>query len=419
MTTQTSAAALRVLISGGGIAGNAVALQLLRSGIRPTVIERAPAPRPGGQAVDLRGPSRTVAERMGLMPGIRRHQLDERGMLHIDSRGREVIRVPAELFGGNGAVAEIEITRGDLNQVLLDAVAGESSRPGGPGADYRYGEYILDLHEHRDGVSVELASGSTEEYDLVIGADGLHSTTRRLAFGPEEQFSTHLGGYMSFFTMPTPAGIEPHWMTMQLLPGGTALGFRPDADPATTKAIITMRCDAAPALRRDPGAQRELIRQRLTGGRLAPLVCDAMDRAQDFYFDELARITMPSWTTERIALVGDAGYCGSPLSGQGTAMALVGAYILVGELARTPDQPAAALSRYTRILRPFVETAQELPPGGVKGITPRTRPGIVAAHALLRVATSRMVQPIMTRMMSQTENYVLPDYPAGHTAAAG
>lgn len=289
------------------------------------------------------------------MPGIRRHQLDERGMLHIDSRGREVIRVPAELFGGNGAVAEIEITRGDLNQVLLDAVAEEIARPGGPGADY----------------------------------------------------------------MSTPAGIEPHWMTMQLLPGGTALGFRPDADPATTKAIITMRRDADPALRHDTEAQRELVRRRLTGGRLAPLVCEAMDRAQDFYFDELARITMPSWTTERIALVGDAGYCGSPLSGQGTAMALVGAYILVGELARTPDRPAEALNRYTRILRPFVEIAQELPPGGVKGITPRTRPGIAAARTLLRIATSRMMQPLMTRMVSQTENYVLPDYPAGHTAAAG
>ncbi|WP_459548886.1 Rossmann-fold NAD(P)-binding domain-containing protein [Nocardia sp. X0981] len=211
-------------------------------------------------------------------------------------------------------MAEIEITRGDLNQVLLDAVAGESARSGGPGADYRYGEYIRDLREHRNGVSVTLASGRTEEYDLVIGADGLHSATRLLAFGPEEQFST-------------------------------------------------------------------------------------------------------GWTTGRIALVGDAGYCGSPLSGQGTAMALVGAYILVGEIARTPDRPAEALSRYTRLLRPFVETAQQLPPGGVKGITPRTRPGIVAARALLRVATSRMAQPLMTRMVSQTENYVLPDYPAGHTAA--
>lgn len=411
MTTQTTPATPRVLVSGGGIAGNAVALQLLRAGIRPTVIERAAAPRPGGQAVDLRGPSRIVAERMGLLPGIRRHQLDERGMVYVDATGREAARMPAELFDGKGAVAEIEITRGDLNQVLLDAIAEENARPGTPGTDYRYGEWIHALREHAHGVSVEFASGATEEFDVVVGADGLHSTTRRLAFGPEEQFSTYLGGYTSYFTMPTPAGIRPHWMTVELLPGGTFLGFRPDADPATTKAMITIRRPADPALRRDTAAQKRLLREGLAvGGRLATEVEAAMDRAEDFYFDELARITMPRWTTDRIALVGDAGYCGSPLSGQGTAMALVGAYVLVGEIVRTPDRPAAALARYGEVLRPFVESAQQLPPGGVKAMTPRTRVGIRASLALVRFTTSRIMQPVMTRMLSGTDDYTLPDY---------
>ncbi|GGL33968.1 FAD-dependent monooxygenase [Nocardia jinanensis] len=418
MTTQPTPAALRVLISGGGIAGNAVALQLLRAGIRPTVVERAAVPRPGGQAVDLRGPSRTVAQRMGLAPGIRNYQLDERGMVYIDSTGREAARMPAELFEGNGAVAEIEITRGDLNQVLLDAIAEETARHGGSGIDYRYGEQIRALREHADGVSVEFASGATEEFDLVVGADGLHSTTRRLAFGPEEQFSTYLGGYTSYFTMPTPEGIRPHWMTVQLLPGGTFLGFRPDADPATTKVMISIRRPADPALRRDTAAQKQLLREGLAaGGRLVPEVDAAMDHAEDFYFDELARITMPQWTTERIALVGDAGYCGSPLSGQGTAMALVGAYVLVGEIMRTPGRPTAALARYNEILRPFVKSAQQLPPGGVKAMTPRTRAGIRASLALVRFTTSRLMRPLMTRMLSGTEDYALPDYSADLPAA--
>ncbi|MEV0364373.1 FAD-dependent monooxygenase [Nocardia fusca] len=411
MTTRTTPATPRVLISGGGIAGNAVALQLLRAGIRPTVIERAAGPRPGGQAVDLRGPSRIVAERMGLMPGIRRYQLDERGMVYVDSTGREAARMPAELFEGKGAVAEIEITRGDLNQVLLDALAEEAARPGAPGVDYRYGERIHALREHAHGVSVEFASGATEEFDVLVGADGLHSTTRRLAFGPEEQFSTYLGGYTSYFTMPTPAEVRPHWMTVQLLPGGAFLAFRPDADPATTKAMISVRRPADPALRRDTAAQKRLLREGLAvGGWLVPEVDAAMDRAEDFYFDELARITMPRWTTERIALVGDAGYCGSPLSGQGTAMALVGAYVLVGEIVRTPDRPAAALARYGEILRPFVESAQQLPPGGVKAMTPRTRAGIRASLALVRLTTSTIMRPLMTRMLSGTDDYTLPDY---------
>ncbi|WP_280460292.1 FAD-dependent monooxygenase [Nocardia carnea] len=413
MTTRSRAATPRVLISGGGIAGNAVALQLSRAGIRPTVIERAPAPRPGGQAVDLRGPSRTVAERMGLMPGIHRHRLDERGMLHVDTAGQEIVRMPADLFGGNGAVAEIEITRGDLNQVLLDAISDAAGAPGNPGVDYRYGEWIRDLREHSDGVRVDFASGATAEFDLVIGADGLHSATRRLAFGPEDQFSTYLGAYTSYFTMPTPAGIEPHWMTMYSMPGGIVAGLRPDADPATAKAMVIIRTDPDPALRRNIAAQQELIRASLAGrGWQTDAILDAMDRAEDFYFDEIARITMPHWTTGRVALVGDAGYCGSPLSGQGTAMALVGAYVLAGEIARTPHDPAAALTRYAETLRPFVETAQQLPPGGVKGMAPRTKTGIRAAHAFVRLATSRMMQPLMTRMLSETESYTLPEYPA-------
>ncbi|MGI5221918.1 FAD-dependent monooxygenase [Nocardia sp. CA-290969] len=417
MTTHPTTATPRVLISGGGIAGNAVALQLSRAGIRPTVIERAPAPRPGGQAVDLRGPSRTVAERMGLMPGIRRHQLDERGMVHVDTAGREVVRMPADLFGGNGAVAEIEITRGDLNQVLLDAVAAAADDRDNPGVDYRYGEWIRDLRELDHCVQVDFASGATGEFDLVIGADGLHSVTRRLAFGPEEQFSTYLGAYMSYFTMPTPAGIEPHWMTMYSMPGGIVAGLRPDADPATSKALITVRTALDPALRRDRAAQQELIRKSLTGGGwMTGTILDAMGRAEDFYFDELARITMPGWTTGRVALVGDAGYCGSPLSGQGTAMALVGAYVLAGEIARTPHDPSAALVRYTETLRPFVDTAQQLPPGGVKGMAPRTRIGIRAAHASVRLMTSRVMQPLMTRMLSETDNYSLPEYPAAQPA---
>ncbi|WP_280423297.1 FAD-dependent monooxygenase [Nocardia carnea] len=417
MTTHSSATAPRVLISGGGIAGNAVALQLSRAGIRPTVIERAPAPRPGGQAVDLRGPSRTVAERMGLMPGIRRHQLDERGMLHVDTAGREIVRMPADLFGGNGAVAEIEITRGDLNQVLLDAISDAAGEPGNPGVDYRYGEWIRDLREHSGGVQVDFASGASQEFDLVIGADGLHSATRRLAFGPEEQFSTYLGAYTSYFTMPTPAGIEPHWMTMYSIPGGIVAGLRPDANPATSKALVTIRTAHDPALRRDTAAQQELIRTSLAGGGwVTATILDAMAQAEDFYFDEIARITMPHWTTERVALVGDAGYCGSPLSGQGTAMALVGAYVLAGEIARTPHDPAAALTRYTETLRPFVETAQQLPPGGVKGMAPRTRTGIRAAHAFVRLATSRVMQPLMTRMLSETETYTLPEYPPAQPA---
>ncbi|MCP2278182.1 FAD-dependent monooxygenase [Nocardia amikacinitolerans] len=405
MSITPTTNSLRALISGGGIGGNAVALQLLRAGIRATVVERAAAPRPGGQAVDLRGPSREVAERMGLMPGIEARQLDERGMLYLDDAGREELRMPAELFDGKGGVAEIEITRGDLNQVLLDALAAAG------GVDYRYGEWITEIGQDADGVEVTFASGAVERFDIVIGADGLHSATRRLVFGPDEDFATYLGGYMSFFTMPTPKGTEPHWFSMHSLVGATGIGLRPDADPSTCKAIVMLRGDADPTLRRDVAAQQRLIRERLAGGGWhSAAIAAAMTEAEDFYFDELARIDMPSWIRGRVALLGDAGYCGSPLTGQGTAMALVGAYVLAGEIASRADDPERALVRYEEVLRPFVAKAQELPPGGLRAMTPKTRLGIRAGRAVSRLMTAKVMKPLMMRMLTATESYELPAY---------
>ncbi|VFA91465.1 Kynurenine 3-monooxygenase [Nocardia farcinica] len=396
---------LHVLVSGGGIAGNAVALALIRSGIRTTVVERAAAPRPGGQAVDLRGPSRAVAERMGLMPGITRHRIDERGMSYVDGRGRAWVRMPVAMFEGKGPVADIEITRGDLNRVLLDALAAAPGR-----LDYRYGESIDTLRPDDAGVTVGFTSGAAGRFDLAIGADGVHSATRRLAFGPEENYKTYLGGYTSYFTLPTPAGVEPGWLAMRTVPGA-ALGIRPDAEPGTAKAVIMLRTAADPALRGDVTAQQQLIRRMLHGaGWLTPTVLDAMDTASDFYFDELARIDMPSLSTGRVVLLGDAGYCGSPLSGMGTAMALVGAYLLAGELAADPDDPMGVLARYEARVTPFLDKAKELPGGGLAMMVPTTRAGVALTRLVTRAMVARPFRPLLLAMMSGTDDYELPSY---------
>ncbi|MEV6322024.1 FAD-dependent monooxygenase [Nocardia sp. NPDC051787] len=411
MRAKSVTSQLRVLVAGGGIGGNAVALQLLRSGIRATVVERAAVPRPGGQAVDLRGPSCEVAERMGMMPGIRDYRLDERGMKYVDDAGREILRMPAELFEGKGAVAEIEITRGDLNQVLLNLLSAEG------GVDYRYGEWITALEQDDAGIDVTFASGTIERFDIVIGADGLHSATRRMVFGPEEQFATYLGGYMSFCTLPRPEDLEPHWFTMHSLVGATGLGMRPDADPGTCKALVVIRAEANPALRRDVEAQQQFIRERLAGGGWeSARIAAAMADAPDFYFDELARIDMPSWVRGRVVLLGDAGYCGSPLTGQGTAMALVGAYVLAGEIAADTADPKGGLARYEEVLRPFVKTAQQLQPGGLNAMTPKSRFGIRAGHLVSKLMMSKAMRPVMMRMLSKTESYDIPDY-SGVTVA--
>ncbi|WP_067676833.1 FAD-dependent monooxygenase [Nocardia miyunensis] len=396
----------RILVSGGGIAGNAVALQLLRAGIGVTVVERAAAPRPGGQAVDLRGPSREAAERMGLMPGIGKYQLQELGMSYVDPRGRTYAHMPMEFFDGKGPVAEIEITRGDLNQLLLDALAGA-----GGDLDYRYGDWITELEQDDAGAEVSFASGRTERFDLVVGADGVHSATRRLAFGPEEQFSTYLGGYMSFFTMPTPPNVRPGWFTMQLIPGA-AVGIRPDGDPDTAKAILTLLTDRDPALRGDLDAQHRLIHDRLAGdGWHAPAILAGMATTEDFYFDELARIDMPTLNAGRVTLLGDAGYCGSPMTGMGTAMAIVGAYVLAGEIAATPGDLLGALSRYERNVTPFLDEAKQLPGGGIDMMLSHSRFGTAMRRTANRVMLSRVMRPVMMKMFfGKTEDYELPKY---------
>lgn len=398
---------LHVLVSGGGIAGNAVALQLLRNGIRATVVERAAAPRPGGQAVDLRGPSKEAAQRMGLMAGIAEYQLDERGMSYIDGDGKIYARMAMEDFDGQGAVAEIEITRGDLNQVLLDALAtADNGR-----LDYRYGEWIDKIVQDDAGVDVTFASGATERFDLVIGADGIHSATRRLVFGPEEKFSTNLGGYGAFFTMPKPADVEPGWFSMRLVPGAM-LGIRPDGDPATAKAIITMRTEVDPALRRDTDAQRALIAETIgDAGWHAPAVLAAMESTPDFYFDEIARVDVPELSIGRVTLIGDAGYCGSPLSGMGTAMAIVGAYVLAAEIAATPDDLAGAQQRYQDKITPFLDKAKEIPGGGMAMMIPKSPLLTRLAKANVRLMMSRPMRPLTKKIFfGHTEEFALPTY---------
>jgi len=391
-----------VLISGAGIGGPALAFWLRRQGFAPTVVEVAPAPRPGGHAVDLRGAGREVVERMGLLDAIRAERVDERGFAYVDGRGRWTAKMPADLFDGEGMVAEIEIMRGTLARILHDATRD--------GTEYLFNDRITDLTEDGDGVEVTFASGVARRFDIVVGADGLHSGVRRLAFGPEQEFVRHLGGYMAYFTVPNPGNLD-HWFLMHGAPGGLVAGIRPE-NGGTAKAMLSFTSAPLDYDRRDRVAQQEILHARFTGvGWLVPQILAAMPDAGDFYFDSLSQVHLAQWHRGRTVLLGDAGYCGSPLSGLGTAMALVAAYVLAGELSATPDDHTAAFARYQDEMRGYVKQCQTLPPGGLKSFAPNSAPMIRMRDLSMNMMTRWPMRPLIAKQFQKADAITLKDYP--------
>ncbi|GAB1694790.1 FAD-dependent monooxygenase [Krasilnikovia sp. M28-CT-15] len=395
------------LISGAGIAGTALAYWLRQYGFTPTVVEAAPGPRPGGQAVDVRGVARQVVERMGLMPSVRQASVDERGIANVDARGRWVSRMPADLFGGEGIVAEIEIMRGDLVNILYQATRADT--------EYLFGDRIVELRQDDADVAVRFASGATRRFDLVVGADGVHSGVRRLAFGPEEQFVRPLGAYTAYFTVPDPGDLD-HWFLMYNAPGGRVAGIRPERD-GMAKAMLSFTSGPLRYDRNNPAEQRQILARAFAGvGWRVPDMLTAMPTADDFYFDGICQVQVADWSRGRVTLLGDAGYCASPLSGLGTSLALVSAYVLAGELAASGGDHTLAFPRYQHRLRDYVRQCQELPPGGVKGFAPQTRLMISARNLSMRMMNHWPMRDMLAKQFSKADAIALPAYAGCHSA---
>jgi 2-polyprenyl-6-methoxyphenol hydroxylase-like FAD-dependent oxidoreductase len=339
------------LVAGASIAGPALAHWLHRRGAEVTVVERAPGLRPGGQAVDARGVAKEVIRRMRLDAAVRAACTDTAGAYIVDMDGKVLETFRADDHGGDGYIADIEILRGDLSRVLHDDTRD--------GVEYVFGDRIAELTQDADGVDVVFAGGHRRRFDLVVGADGLHSALRAMVFGPHEQFVRHLGMVLAFYTVPNEFGVD-RWLIDYQEPGRSA-GLRPLPDATRAMAMLSFSAADFDVDYRDVEAQKRLLRERMARfGWMTPRILAHVDDTPDFYLDQVAQVVMNRWSNGRVGLLGDAAFSSSPMSGGGTGLALVGAYLLAGELAAADWDPEAGFAGYEERMRSFVEANQEI-----------------------------------------------------------
>jgi 2-polyprenyl-6-methoxyphenol hydroxylase-like FAD-dependent oxidoreductase len=342
-----------VLVAGASIAGPALAHWLRRRGAEVTVVERAPELRPGGQAVDARGVAKEVIRRMGLDEAVRAACTETAGAYTVDVDGNVLETYRADDDGGDGYISEIEILRGDLSEVLYDDTRD--------GVEYVFGDRIAELTQDADGVDVAFAGGDRRRFDLVVGADGLHSGLRAMVFGPPERFVRHLGLVLAFYSVPNEFGLDRWLFQYQHQESGRSALLRPIQDATRAMAMFSFPADTFDVDHRDIAAQKRLLRERIAGlGWLTPRLLPHLDDSPDFYLDQVAQVVMDRWSSGRVGLFGDAAFSSSPMSGQGTGLALVGAYLLAGELATAEWDPEVGFAAFEERMRPFVEANQEI-----------------------------------------------------------
>lgn len=340
------------LVSGAGVAGLATAWWLRYFGFDVTVVETAPALRGGGHAVDIRGAALEVVKAMGLHAALQAQRTRLRGMTLLDRDGHAVGHDDTRTFSaGRLDSPDIEIFRDTLCRILSDAAGTPSST--------LFDERITGIDDTPSGVMVALAGRPSRRVDLVVGADGVYSALRQQAFAAAPSCLHPLGGALAFYSAPNHLALtNREWMYRDAELGVVVY---PDASGRELRIGAGFGAEVDHALRHDVTAQKALARSKLAGlgGRWRPLV-EAIPHADAFYFGELVQVKLPVWHTGRVVLVGDAAHCASPFSGQGTSLALVGAYVLARELSRSPHAPGQAFTRYQTRMQPYVDLNQGL-----------------------------------------------------------
>lgn len=341
---------MSVLISGAGIAGPTLAYWLDHYGITSTIVERAPRLRTGGYVIDFWGVGFDVAERMGLLPELRAMGYRVREVTVVNREGKRVAEFPASAFSRATHDRYLSFPRGDLAACIYSKIEGK--------VETIFGDSVARIEQDAGGVHVTFESGKQRDFDLVVGADGLHSRVRQLVFGQEQQFEKYLGLKVGAFQVQgyRPREESTYVMYTEIGQQVSLFAMRDDM----TMFLFTY-ADSDPSLPGEMEEQKAILRKRFgNSGWQCPQILAALDQAGELYFDRVSQIKIPdNWSRGRVTLVGDAASCISLLAGEGSGLAMTAAYILAGELHRAGSDYAAAFAKYEQLFGPFARGKQE------------------------------------------------------------
>jgi 2-polyprenyl-6-methoxyphenol hydroxylase-like FAD-dependent oxidoreductase len=365
-----------VLISGLGIAGPTLAYWLKKAGIETTLVERAPRLRTDGYAIDVWGLGYDIAERMGLSNEINRAGYHIREMRIVNAKGERISGFGTKVFGELTGGRYITIGRSDLSRLLYQTIKNH--------AEIIFDDEIISLQEKPDSVQVTFKRGSQRRFDLVVGADGLHSTIRRLVFGRQESFEKRLGYIVAAFEArgyrPRDEGVYVTYCRPGRMLGRAALS----GDRTLFLFVFANDLNGRSEML-DQTAQKAMLRDEFDEGKWeTSRILGELERTQELYFDRVSQIKVPAWSRGRVALVGDAAFCASLMAGQGAALAMTAAYVLAGELSKSRQQHEKAFNNYEQVLRTFIESKQEGAARFTSAFAPRTGWGLFLRNQVIR-----------------------------------
>ena len=391
---------MNALISGVGIAGATLAFWLHKYGIEPTLVELAPALRSSGYVIDFWGLGYDIAEKMGLLPDITRIGYHTQELRIVDEDGRRLSGFGVQLFRELTGGRYVTIGRGDLSKLICDQISGS--------CEIIFGDSIAGLRETGGEVHVQFEHGAERRFDLVIGADGLHSRVRKLVFGPQDRYEKDLGYRVAAFETTGYQRRDELVYIVHSAPGRQVGRFA--LHDGQTLFLFIFASGSEPEAHR-VAAQKAMLRKAFQGdGWELPRILTALDTCDDLYFDRVSQIRMAAWSRGRIALVGDAAFCVSLLAGQGSALAMTAAYVLPGELATLQHQPQEAFRRYEERLRPFIDRKQRAAERFASAFVPRTQLGIFFRNQVMKSFRIPAVARIAIGRDIRDDQFELPRY---------